>query len=153
MGTKQLYLIKSCEQILYFNSIKHHIQFQYNCTGWGLGVGHYSQIISSGWPCGMFLALPNFDQPMLFLLSYFGPDPKFYPQFQTRSCTPLSKHDERSYLRKCFRVVCYSKCTSQRGSLKPYSLYTVCISVYISLFQIRKDSYIAYDKLFQAFRW
>ena len=31
---------------------------------------------------------------------------------------------------------------------KPYSQYTVCISVYISLFQIRKDSYIAYDKLF-----
>ena len=36
MGTKQLYIIKSCEQILYFNPIKHHIQFQYNCRGWGL---------------------------------------------------------------------------------------------------------------------
>ena len=33
------------------------------------------------------------------------------------------------------------------GISKPYSQYTVCISVYISLFQIRKDSYIAYDKL------
>ena len=64
MGTKQLYIIKSCEQILYFNPIKHHIQFQYNCRGWGLGVGHYPQKISSGWPCSMFLALPNFDQPM-----------------------------------------------------------------------------------------
>ena len=37
MRTKQLYFIKSCEQILYFNSIKHHIQFQYNCRGWGFG--------------------------------------------------------------------------------------------------------------------
>ena len=36
MGTKQLYIVKSCEQILYFNPIKHHIQFQYNCRGWGL---------------------------------------------------------------------------------------------------------------------
>ena len=39
MGTKQLYFIKSCEQILYFNSIKHHIQFPYNCRGWGWGSG------------------------------------------------------------------------------------------------------------------
>ena len=64
MGTKQLYIIKSCEQILYFNPIKHHIQFQYNCRGWGLGVGLYPQKISSGWPYIMFFALPNFDQPM-----------------------------------------------------------------------------------------
>ena len=34
-------IIKRCEQILYFNSMKRHIQFQYNCRGWGLGVGHY----------------------------------------------------------------------------------------------------------------
>ena len=53
MGTKQLYIIKSCEQILYFNSIKHNIQFQYNCRGWGLGVGHYPQKIISGWPCSI----------------------------------------------------------------------------------------------------
>ena len=53
MGTKQLYIIKSCGQILYFNPIKHHIQFQYNCRGWGLGVGHYPQKISSGWPCNL----------------------------------------------------------------------------------------------------
>ena len=67
MGTKQLYIIKSCEQILYFNPIKHHIQFQYNCRGWGLvggGGAHYPQKLSSGWPCSMFPALPNFDQPM-----------------------------------------------------------------------------------------
>ena len=129
-------IIKSCEQILYFNSIKHHIKFQYNCTGWGLGVGHYSQIISSGWPCGMFLALPNFDQPMLFLLSYFGPDPKFYPQFQTRSCTPLSKHDEGSYLRKRFRPggLCVTQSVLLRGgSLKPYSLCTVYISLHFTV--------------------
>ena len=31
------------------------------------------------------------------------------------------------------------------GSLKAYSLYTVHISLYISPFQIRKYSYIAYD--------
>ena len=41
MGTKQLYIIKSCEEILYFNPIKHHIQFQYNCRWCRLGVGHY----------------------------------------------------------------------------------------------------------------
>ena len=64
-GTKQLYIIKSCEQILYFNSIKHHIQFQYySDRGWELRVGHYPQKISSGWPCSMLLALPNFDQTM-----------------------------------------------------------------------------------------
>ena len=71
MGTKQLYIIKSCEQILYFNSIKHHIQFQYNCRGWGLGVGHYPQKISLGWSCSMFLALPNFDQPTVIFTILF----------------------------------------------------------------------------------
>ena len=119
-------IIKSCEQILYFNSIKHYIKFQCNCTGWGLGVGHYSQIISSGWPCGMFLALPNFDQPILFLLSYFEPDPKFYPQFQTRSCTPLSKHDERSYLRKSFRL-CVTQSVLLRGDLLNHTGYIQCV--------------------------
>ena len=64
MGTKQLCIVKSCEQILGFNPKKHHIQFQYNCRGWGFGVGHYPKKISSGWPCNMFFALPNFDQPM-----------------------------------------------------------------------------------------
>ena len=34
------------------------------------------------------------------------------------------------------------------GSLKAYCLYTVHISLYISLFQIRKYSYIAYDNSF-----
>ena len=38
-GTKKLYIIKTCEQISYFNSIKHHIQFQYNCRGWDWGSG------------------------------------------------------------------------------------------------------------------
>ena len=34
-GAKKLYIIKTCEQILYFNSIKHHIQFQYKGGDWG----------------------------------------------------------------------------------------------------------------------
>ena len=67
-GTKKLYIIKTCEQILYFNSIKHHIQFQYNCRGWGLGVGHYPPKISSDSPRSMLLASPNFDQTVIFTM-------------------------------------------------------------------------------------
>ena len=101
-----------------------------------IGGGALPPKISSGWLCSMFLALPNFDQPMLFLLSYFGPDPKFYPQFQTRSCTPLSKHDEGSYLRKRFRSggLCVTQSVLLRGgSLKPYSLCTVYISLHFTV--------------------
>ena len=39
--------------------------------------------------CSMLLALPKFDQTMWFSWSYFRSDPKFYPHFQTRPCTPL----------------------------------------------------------------
>ena len=152
MGTKKFYIIKTCEQILYFNSLKHHIRFQYNCRGWGLGVGHYPSKISSDSPRSMLLALPNFDQTMWFSLSYFRPDPKFYPQFQTLQVLhSSSKHDESSYPRKYFWVVCYSKCTSSRGDLLKHTVYIQYHSTF-SLFQIRTYSYIAYDKPFKKFR-
>ena len=55
MGTKQLYIIKSCEQILnmYCNSINHFQRW-----GWGGALGHNPKNIH------MLLDLPNFDQTM-----------------------------------------------------------------------------------------
>ena len=112
--TKKLYIIKTCEQILYFNSIKHHIQFQYNCKGWGLGVGHYPPKIISDQhptvcflPCHILTKLCDFHYPISGLIQ--SSIPNFKPCW---SCTPVSKHDESSYPRKYFWVVCYSKCTS-----------------------------------------
>ena len=71
--------------MLYFDSIKHHIQFQYNCRGWGLGVGHYPpksvQIHPTVPVC--FLSCQILTKLCDFHYPYFRPDPKFYPQFQT----------------------------------------------------------------------
>ena len=149
-GTEKLYTIKTCEQILYFNSKKHHIQFQYNRRGWGLRVGHYPPKISSDSPRSMLLALPNFDQTMWFSLSYFRPDPKFYPQFQTLQVLHSSLKTWWEQLPKKMLLGCVllKVYFLTGGSLKAYSLYTVHISLYISLFQIRKYSYIAYDNPF-----
>ena len=150
-GANKLYIIKTCEQILYFNSIKHHIQFQYNCRGWGLRLGHYPPKISSYSPHSMLLAWPNLHQTMWFSLSYFRPDPKFYPQFQTlqvlHSSLKTSWWEQllKKMLLGCVLLKVYFL---TGGSLKAYSLYTVHISLYISLFQIRKYSYIAYDNPF-----
>ena len=129
-GTKKLYIIKTCEQILSFNSIKHYIQFQYNCRGWGLGVGHYPPKISSDSPRSMLLALTNLRDlhyPISGLIQ--SSIPNFKP---CRSCTPVSKHDESSYSIKCFWVVRYSKCTSSRGDLLKHTVYIQCI--YHSIF-------------------
>ena len=149
-GTEKLYIIKTCEQILYFYSIKHHIQFQYNCRGWGLGVGHYPPKISSDSPRSMLLALPNFYQTMWFSLSYFRPDPKFYPQFQPLQVLHSSLKIWREQLPKKMLLGCVllKVYFLTGGSLKAYSLYKMHISLYISLFQIRKYSYIAYGNLF-----
>ena len=91
MGTKQLYFIKSCEQILYFNSIKHHIQFQYNCRGWGLGVGHYPQQISSGWPWSILTNLCDFHYPISGLIqnsiANFKPGLALHSQNMMREAT------------------------------------------------------------------
>ena len=140
-GTKKLYNIKTCEQILYFNSIKHPSTFSFNTTAEGgdWGWGHYPPKLSSDSPHSMLLALPNFDQTMWFSLSYFRPDPKFYPQFQTLQVL-------HSSLKTWWEGLGCVLLTG--GSLKAYSLYTVHISLYISLFQIRKYSYIAYDNPF-----
>ena len=147
-GTKKLYIFKTCEQILYFNSIKHHIQSQYNCRGWELGIGHYQPKLSS--PHCMLLASPNFDQTMWFSLSCFKPDPKFYPQFQTLQVLHSSLKTWWEQLPKKMLLGCVllKVYFLTGGSLKAYSLYTVHISLYISLFQIRKYSSIAYDNPF-----
>ena len=111
-GTKNLYIIKTCEQILY-------------CT--------------------------NFDQTKWFSLSYFGPDPEFYPQFQTLQVLHSTLKAwwvqlPKKMLLGCVLLKVYSLMGG--GSLKAYSLYTVHISFYISLFQIRNYSSIAYDNPF-----
>ena len=116
-GTKKLYIIKTCEQILYFNSIKHHIQFQYNCRGWGLGVGHYPQKSVQihptvcFLPCQILTKLCDFHYPISGLIQSSIPNFKL-----CRSCTPVSKHDERGW------VVCYS-----RGDLLKHTVYIQCI--------------------------
>ena len=149
-GTKKLYFINTCEQILYFNSIKHHIQVQYNCRGWWLGVGHYPPKISSDSPHSMLLALPNFDQTVWFSLSYFRPDPKFFPEFQTLQVLQSSLKTWWEQLPKKMLLGCVllKVFFLMGGSLKAHSLCTVHISLYMSLSQIRKYSYIAYDNLF-----
>ena len=143
-GTEKLYIIKTCEQILYFNSIKHHIQFQYNCRGWGLGVGRYPPKISSDSARSMLLAMPNFYQTMWFSLSCFRPDPKFYPQFQTLQVSHSSLKTWWEQLPKKMLLGCVllKVYFLTGGSLKAYSLYTMHISLYISQCQIRKYSYI-----------
>ena len=154
-GTKKLYVVKTCEQILYFNSIKHHIQFQYNWGGWGLGVGLYPPKISSDSPRSVLLALPNFDQTMWFSLSHFRPDPKFYPQFQTLQVLHSSLKTWWEQLPKKMLFGCVLlKVYFLTGDLLKHTVYIQCIyhSTYISLFQIRKYSYIAYGNPFQAFR-
>ena len=151
MGTKKLYIIKTCEHILYFNSIKHHIQFQYNCRGWGTIPQKLVQIHPAVCflPCQILTKLCDFNYPISGLIQ--SSIPNFKP---CRSCTPISKHDESSYPRKCFWVVCYSKCTSSRGDLLKHTVYIQWhTSLYISLFQIRKYSYIAYNKPFKKFRY
>ena len=101
-GTKKLYIIKTCEQILYFNSIKHHIQFQYNCRGWGLGVGHYPQKISSGWPCSICVLpcqiltkLCDFPYPISCLIQNsipnFKPSLALHSQNMMRAVTEVTR--------------------------------------------------------------
>ena len=149
-GTKKLYIIKTWEQIFFFNPIKHHSQFQYNCRGWGLGVGHYPPKISSDSPQSMLLALPNFDQTMWFSLSYFRPDPKFYPQFQTLQVlhSSLKTWWEQLPTKMLLGCVLLTVYFLTGVSLKACTLYTVYILLYISVFQIRKHSYIDYDNPF-----
>ena len=97
----------------------------------------------------MLLALPNFDQtldviiPILFqtwskILSLLSNKALQSTHDKMRAAT----HENGSLILGCVSPVCYSNC----GSFKGYTLYTVYI--YISLFQIRKYSYIAYDNLF-----
>ena len=146
-GTKKLYIIKTCEQILYFNSIKHHIQFQYNCRGWGTTPQKSVQIHPAVCflPCQILTKL----QCMWFSLSYFRPHRKFYPQFQTlqglySSLKTWCEQLPRKMLLGCVLLKVYFL---TGVSLNAYSLFTVYISLYIPLFQIRKYSYIAYDNL------
>ena len=115
---------------------------------------HYPSKISSDSPRSMLLALPNFDQTMWFSLSYFRPDPKFYPQFQTLQVLHSSLKTWWEQLPKKMLLGCVllKVYFLTGGSLKAYSLYTVHISLYISLFQITTYSYIAYDKPFKKFR-
>ena len=89
-GTKKLYFINTCEQILYFNSIKHHIQFQYNCRGWGLGVGPLSPKNQFRFnpqlcflPCQILAKLGDFHYLISGLIQ--SSIPNFKP---CRSCTP-----------------------------------------------------------------
>ena len=133
-GTKKLYIIITCEQILYFNSITYHIQFQYNWGGWGLGVAFYPPKISSDSPHSMLLALPNFDQTMWFSLSCFRPDPKFYPQFQTLQVLHSSlktwwEQLPKKMLLGCVLLKVYFLINGR--SFKAYSLYTMHISLYV----------------------
>ena len=155
-GTKKLYIIETCEQILYFNSIS--TTFSFNTTavdgdwGWGTTSTPPQKKISSDSPRSMLFALPNFDQTMWFSLSFFRPDPKFwkfYPQFQTLQILHSSLKTWWVQLPKNMLLGCVLlKVYSLTDTLNAYSLYTVHISLYISLFQIREYSYIAYDNPF-----
>ena len=132
-GTKKLYIIKTCEQILYFNSIKHHIQFQYNWGGWGLGVGLYPPKISSHSPRSTLLVLPNFDQTMWFSPSLF--------QAWSKVLSPVSKLAGLALQSQnliwaatqdnAFGLGVTQSVLLNGGSLKAYSLYTMHISLYV----------------------
>ena len=151
-GTKKLYIIKTWEQILYFNSIKHKhsvsIQLRrVGIGGWGSTPQKSVQIHPAVCflPCQILTKLCDFHYPISGLIQ--SSIPNFKP---CRSYTPVSKLDESSHPRKCFWVVCYSKCTLITGDLLKHTVYIQCIyhSTYISLCQIRNYSYIAYGNLF-----
>ena len=146
-GTKKLYIIKTCEQILSVNSIKHYIQFQYNCTGWGLGVGHFPPISVQIHPAVCFLPWPI----CVICTILF--------QAWSKVLSPISNLaglalQSQNMMRAATQENAFGLCVTQRvllktgWSLKAYSLYTVHISLYIWLFQIRKYTYITYDYLF-----
>ena len=109
-GTKDFYIIKTCEQILYFNSISP--TFSFNTTaeggdwGWGTTLQKSFQIHPKECflPCQILTKLCDFHYPISGLIQ--SSIPNFKP---CRSCTPVSKYDESSYSRKCFWVVCNSK--------------------------------------------
>ena len=89
---------------------------------------------------------------MWFSLSYFRPDPKFYPQFQTLQVLHSILKTSKKML---LGYVLLKKYFLMGGSLEAYtaySLYRVHISLYISLFQKRKYRYIAYDNLWEVER-
>ena len=96
-------------------------------------------------PCQILTKLCDFHYPISGLIQ--SSIPNFKP---CRSYTPVSKLDESSHPRKCFWVVCYSKCTLITGDLLKHTVYIQCIyhSTYISLCQIRNYSYIAYGNPF-----
>ena len=138
-GTKKLYIIKTCEQILYFNSIKHHIQFQYNCRGWGLG-----------WalsPKNQFRFTPQYAS----CLAKFWPNYVIFTilfQAWSKVLSPISNLaglalQSQNMMRAATQENAFGLCVTQSVLLN--GGYTVNISLYISLFQIRKYSYIAYD--------
>ena len=111
-GTKDFYIIKTCEQILYFNSISPTFSFNTTAEGgdWGWDTtpkkSVHIQPAISFLPCQILTKLCDFHYPISRLIQ--SSIPNFKP---CRSCPLLSKHDECSYPRKCFWVVCYSKCT------------------------------------------
>ena len=82
-GTKKLCIIKTCEQILYFNSISTSFSFNTTAVGGDWGWGTIPQKSVQIHPAVCFLPCQILTRLCDFSLSYFRPDPKVYPQFQT----------------------------------------------------------------------
>ena len=132
------------------NSINH---LQINTTTWGLGI--------PGWG--------TTPKEFKLALQYASHLAKFWPNSRCDYPYPLSDliensipsfkqglaihswQDESSYPRKCLILgcrLCVTQTVLLKGVFLKHTLYIQCISLYISLFQIRKYSYIAYDNLF-----
>ena len=83
--------------------------------------------------CSMLLALRKFDQTMWFSWSYFRSDPKFYPHFQTRPCTPLQNQWREQLPTKMLLGWIILQVYFLRGSSKAHSLYKVYITLHFTV--------------------
>ena len=125
-GTKKLYIIKTCEQILYFNSIKHHIQFQYNCIGWVLGLRHYPK--KSVWvgpavcflPCQILTKLCDFHYPISGLIQYSIPN--FKPGLSLQSQNMIREATQENVF-----GLCVTQSVLHKGHLLKHTVYIQCV--------------------------
>ena len=148
MGTKQLYIIKSCEQILYFNPIKHHIQFQYNCRGWRLGVGSTPKKSVQVGPALCFCLAKFWPTYVIFTILF-----RAWSKIQSSISNQALHSTLKTWWEKLPKKMpsgCVTQSVLLGGDLLKHTVYIQCIyhSMYISLFQIRKYSCIPYGNPF-----
>ena len=142
-GTKKLYIVKTCEQILYFNSISTTFSFNTTAEGgdWGWALPPKNQFRFTP-QCASCLAKfwPNY---VIFTILFQSWSKVLSPVSNLADLALQSQNMMSAVTQENAFGLCVVKVYSLTGeSLNAYSLYTVHISLHISLFQIRKYSYV-----------